>query len=220
MNYNTTRTGIEMREYGRHVQDLINYAVTIENKEERQKAAETIIHLMVTLNPNLKNVVDYKQKLWDHLFIMSKFQLDVVSPYPIPTEDTARIKPANLSYPQKNIKYRNYGKNVESMIKKAIDLEDEEKKAAYTEIIGNFMKLAYKNWSNEEVNNDLVKGDLKTMSKGLLEISEEMNIETMTKLHRKKTFQQQNNGHNRGGSNNNNNKNRNNRNNNRNKRYK
>ena len=219
MNYNTTRTGIEMREYGRHVQDLINYAVTIENKEERQKAAETIINLMIILNPNLKSVVDYKQKLWDHFFIMSKFQLDVNSPYPIPTEDTARIKPANLSYPQKNIKYRNYGKNVESMIKKAINLEDEEKKAAYTEIIGNFMKLAYKNWSNEEVNNDLVKGDLKSMSKGLLEISEEMNIETMTKLHRKKTFQQQNNGHNRAGSNNNNNKNRNNRNN-RNKRYK
>ena len=107
MNYNTTRTGIEMREYGRHVQDLINYAVTIENKEERQKAAETIINLMIILNPNLKSVVDYKQKLWDHLFIMSKFQLDVNSPYPIPTEDTARIKPANLSYPQKNIKYRN-----------------------------------------------------------------------------------------------------------------
>ena len=129
MNYNTTRTGIEMREYGRHVQDLINYAVTIENKEERQKAAETIINLMIILNPNLKSVVDYKQKLWDHLFIMSKFQLDVNSPYTIPTEDTARIKPANLSYPQKNIKYRNYGKNVESMIKKAINLEDEEKKA-------------------------------------------------------------------------------------------
>jgi len=211
MNYNTTRICIEMREYGRHVQDLINYAITIEDKDKRQKVAEAIVHLMEILNPQLKNVVDYKQKLWDHLFIMSKFQLDVNAPYPIPTAETARIKPTHLPYPQHKIKYRHYGRSVEAMIKKAIEIEDEEKKATFTEIIGNFMKLAYKNWSNEEVNNDLVKDDIKTMSKGLLEISDEMNIETMTKNHRKKTFQQQ--------QNNRNNKNRNNRNN-RNKRYK
>ncbi len=219
MNYNTDRNSIEMREYGRHVQKMVDYAINIEDRKERQKAAESIIQLMGILNPQLRSTADYKQKLWDHLFIISKFELDVDSPYPIPTEATARIKPSFLPYPQKRIKLKHYGRNVESLVKKAIGMTDEGKKEAFTEIIGNFMKLAYKNWSNEEVNNDLVKGDLKTMSKGLLEISEEMNIETMTKLHRKKTFQQQNNGHNRGGSNNNNNKNRNNRNN-RNKRYK
>jgi hypothetical protein len=191
MFYNTTREQIEMREYGRHIQGLINYAITIEDKTKRQKTAEAIIQLMIVLNPQLKNVVDYKQKLWDHLFIISKFKLEVDSPYPIPTEETARIKPTHLPYPQNNIKYRHYGKNVEAMIQKAIAMDDLNKKATFTEIIGNFMKLTYKNWSNEEVNNDLVKDDLKTMSKGLLEISDEMNIETMTKLHRKKSFQQQ-----------------------------
>lgn len=204
-----------MREYGRHIQGLINYAITIENREERQKVAEDIVQLMIILNPQLKSVVDYKHKLWDHLFIMSKFKLDVDSPYPIITEETARIKPADLPYPKNNINYRHYGKNVEAMIQKAIEMEDFDKKATFIEIIGNFMKLTYKNWSNEEVNNELVKGDLKTMSKGLLEISDEMNIETMTKLHRKKTFQQQQSNNRNGRNKNNNNNNRN-----RNKRYK
>lgn len=189
-----------MREYGRHVQELIKYAITLEKREERQKAAESIVQLMTILNPQVKSVVDYKNKLWDHLFMMSDFKLDVDSPYPIPTKESTAIVPAKLPYPQRKIKYKHYGRNVESMIQKAATLDD-DKKATYTEIIGNFMKLAYKNWSNEEVNNELVKDDLKAMSRGLLEISDEMNIETMTKLHRKKSFQHQNNNRNKAGKN-------------------
>ena len=116
---------------------------------------------------------------------MSRFKLDVDSPYPIPTEDEARIKPAYLPYPKHKIKLRHYGKNVETMIQKAIEMEDEEKRVAFTEVIGNFMKMTYKNWSNEEVSNDLVKEDMKTLSRGLLHISEDMDIEAMTKGARK-----------------------------------
>ncbi|MDB5227190.1 MAG: hypothetical protein JWN78_1383 [Bacteroidota bacterium] len=219
MNYNTDRNDIEMREYGRHLQKMVDYAITIKDKKERQKVSENIIQLMGILNPQLRNAADYKHKLWDHIFIISKFKLDVDSPYPKPTEDTARIKPADLPYPQQRIKLKHYGKNVESLVKKAIQMEDEDKKAVFTEIIGNFMKMAYKNWSNEEVSNELIKEDMKSISGGELEISEEMNIESMARNQQKQRKFSQNkpNYQNRGGNpnnRNNNNRNPNNRNNN------
>lgn len=213
MIYNTDRIEIEMREYGRHLQRVVDYALTVKDRALRQKIAENIIHLMGILNPQLRNASDYKQKLWDHIFIISKFQLDVDSPYPIPTEETARIKPAELPYPQKKIKLKHYGKNVEALVAKAKSMEDEGKKEVFTEIIGNFMKMAYKNWSNEEVSNELIKEDMKSLSGGELEISEDMNIETMSRNQPKRNFSQNRNNNNRG-RNNNNNRNNNNRNNN------
>lgn len=208
MKYNTGRNNIEMREYGRHLQKMVDFAVNIQDSKERQAAAESIVQLMAILNPQLRNTNDYKQKLWDHLFVISKFQLNVESPYPIPTEASSRIKPANLPYPQKRIKLKHYGKNVESLVKKAIEMEDDGKKEIFTEIIGNFMKMAYKSWSNEEVSNDLIKGDMKTLSNGALEISEEMDIETMSNRQQKQHFQRKFSSNNNG----NKNKNKNNRN--------
>jgi hypothetical protein len=228
MIYNTDREDIVIREYGRHVQRMIDHTINIRDRAERQRMAEAIIQLMGILNPQLRNVADFKHKLWDHLFIMSKFKLDVDSPYPIPTEEEARIKPADLPYPKHKIKLRHYGKNVETMIQKAIEMEDTVKRVAFTEIIGNFMKMTYKNWSNEEVSNELVKEDMKTLSRGLLEISEDMDIETMSKNARKAISQGQGQGQqgrpqNRGPQNRNNqnrsNNNRNFPNNNRNKRF-
>ncbi len=216
MKYNTDRNDIEMREYGRHLQKMVDYAVSIKNKQQRQKVAENIVYLMGILNPQLRNAADYKHKLWDHIFIISQFKLDVDSPYPKPTQDTARIKPADLPYPQVRIRLKHYGKNVESLVKKAIKMEDEEKKELFTEIIGNFMKMAYKNWSNEEVSNDLVKEDMKTLSGGELEISEEMNIENLARTQQKRKFiPNMNNNKKRKPNNNRNNNNRNNNNRNR-----
>jgi hypothetical protein len=218
MNYNTDRNDIEMREYGRHLQKMVDYAITIKDKNMRQKVAENIIQLMGILNPQLRNAADYKHKLWDHLFIISKFKLDVDSPFPKPTVDTARIKPADLPYPQQRIKLKHYGKNVESLVNKAIEMEDEDKKAVFTEIIGNFMKMAYKNWSNEEVSNELIKEDMKSLSGGELEISEEMNIENFTRNQQKNKFKQNNRPNNQQNNRNNNNRNNNRNNNNRNNR--
>ncbi len=213
MNYNTDRNDIEMREYGRHLQKMVDYAVDLKDKKERQKVAEHIIQLMGILNPQLRNAADYKHKLWDHIFIISDFKLEVDSPYPKPTEETARIKPANLPYPQKRIKLKHYGKNVESLVTKAIKMEDEGKKEIFTEIIGNFMKMAYKNWSNEEVSNELIKEDMKSLSGGELEISADMNIESMSRNQQKSRKFSTNN---RPNNNNRNNNNRPNNNNNRN----
>lgn len=177
MIYNTKREDITIREYGRYMQRFIQHAILLPTKVERQAAAEHIIDLMAILNPHLKTAVDYKNKLWDHLHIMAEFKLDVDSPYPVPNPEDTRIKPSYLPYPKANMRMRHYGKNVEAMVQRAIETEDPEKKEAFILLIANYMKLAYKNWSNEEVSNDLIREDLRTLSRGKLEVSDDLRIE-------------------------------------------
>ena len=195
MEYNTTRNDLAIREYGRHVQKLIEYAVEIEDKEERQKFAESVINLMGQLNPHLRNVADFKHKLWDHLFIISDFKLDVDSPYDVPERETFEAKPAPLPYPQTKIRYKHYGKNVQTMVNKAVEMEDDTQREGFTEVIANFMKMAYQTWSGEEVSDALIKADMVSISGGKLKISEEMNIEAFSSStkHRKKKDYSRNN---------------------------
>ncbi|MCP4124466.1 MAG: DUF4290 domain-containing protein [Bacteroidetes bacterium] len=181
MDYNTEREHLVIREYGRHVQNLIAYAKATEDKAERQKIVDSIIQLMGQLNPHLKNVADFKHKLWDHLFMIGGFDLDVDSPYDKPSPTIAEPSPAPLAYPKQKIRYRHYGKNVQSMIEKARKYDDLEKRNGLTEVIVNFMKMAYRNWSNEEVSDELIKQDLKTLSQGTLVTSDEMNLEAFVK---------------------------------------
>ena len=118
MEYNTTRNHLEIREYGRHIQKMVEYVLTLEDREKRQKNAYALIELMGFLNPHLKNVEDFRHKLWDHLFLISDFKLDVDSPYPIPTRETLKAKPAPLEYPKRYPKYNHLGKNIEIVIDK------------------------------------------------------------------------------------------------------
>ncbi len=178
MIYNTKRDAIIMKEYGRSMQRYVDFAKKLPTKEQRQIAAENIISMMGTLNPQIKLTQDYKQKLWSQLFAMSNFELDVDSPYPIPTTyEDAKIIPAHIEYPRSNIRMKHYGKNVETLITKAAQMEDNEQKEALVQLIANFMKMTYKNWSNEEVSNELIKEDLRTLSKGGFNISDDMHIE-------------------------------------------
>ncbi len=177
MVYNTTQEQITIKEYGRNVQNLVAYCLTIEDREKRTATAEAIVELMALLNPQIKTVVDYKYKLWDHLHIIADFKLDIDSSYPKPERASARIMPTPLPYPKERIRLRHYGKNIEHLIEKAINFDDIEKEKALIQIIANFMKMAYKNWSNEEVNNELIKADIKTMSGGALIVSEDMEIQ-------------------------------------------
>lgn len=181
MEYNTSRDHLMIREYGRHVQNLIAYAKQIEDKEQRQEMVEGIIQLMGLLNPHLKNVADYRHKLWDHLFLIGGFDLDVDSPYERPSPEIAIPQPGHVPYPSNKIKYKHYGKNLESMITKAREYADMEKRNGLTEVIVNFMKMAYKNWSNDEVSDETIATDLKALSKGTLNIEEEMNMEAFIK---------------------------------------
>lgn len=180
MDYNVTREHLAIKEYGRNVQNLINYAKTIPDKEKRQKIAEAIILMMEQLSPQAKTVDDYAHKLWDHFFIIANFDIDVDSPYGRPSPETVKRKRVHMQYPSNHIKMRNYGKNIQTMVENAIKMEGDKRKG-YTEVIANYMKLAYHNWSNEEVNDELVKQDLLNLSNRQLEIGSDMNIESFVK---------------------------------------
>jgi len=171
MEYNTTRSQMSMREYGRHIQKMVEYLLTIEDKEERQQQAQVVIELMGFLNPHLKNVEDFRHKLWDHLFYISDFTLEVDSPYPIPQRETYKQKPDPLPYPKRYPKFSHLGKNLEVIINKALQEEDPEKKAGFANAIAYYMKLAYSNWHKELVHDDAIRSELNNITGGQLEFS-------------------------------------------------
>ncbi|WP_246197621.1 DUF4290 domain-containing protein [Chitinophaga agrisoli] len=158
-----------MKEYGRNIQKMIEYLLSIEDTDVRQGQAMALIELMGTLNPHLRNVEDFRHKLWDHLFLISDFKLNVESPYPIPTAETLKYKPERLPYPKRYPKLRHFGKNLEMVIDKALHEENPEKKEGFTQTVGNYMKLAYSNWHKESVHDDAVKSELNTITAGQLE---------------------------------------------------
>ncbi len=171
MNYNTSRNHLIMKEYGRHIQRMVEYLLTIEDKELRQRNAITTIELMGFLNPHLKNVEDFRHKLWDHLFLISDFKLDVESPYPIPTKETLRAKPERLAYPKKYPRYNHLGKNIEVVINKALSETDQEKRQGFANSIAYYMKLVYSNWHKELMHDDTIQGELSTITGGQLEFN-------------------------------------------------
>ncbi len=171
MEYNTTRNHLTIREYGRHIQKMAEYVLTIEDREKRQKNAEALVELMGFLNPQLKNVEDFRHKLWDHLFLITDFKLDVDSPYPIPTHETLRPKPEPLPYPKRYPKYNHLGKNIEIVIDKALSEEDAEKRQGFANSIAYYMKLTYSNWHKELVHDDNIQTELSAITKGELEFN-------------------------------------------------
>ncbi len=160
MEYNTTRNHLVIREYGRHIQKMVEYLLTLEDREKRQRNAYALIELMGFLNPHLKNVEDFRHKLWDHLFLISDFKLDVDSPYPIPTRETLKAKPNALPYPKRYPKYNHLGKNIEIVIDKALKEEDSEKRQGFANAIAYYMKLTYSNWHKELVHDDNIQTNL------------------------------------------------------------
>lgn len=176
MEYNSQRPRLIISEYGRHIQRMVDDAITISDREERNKRARYIISVMGQLNPHLRDVNDFKHKLWDHLFIMSDFRLDVDSPYPIPSRESFQTKPEMLKYPSNHIKFRHYGKIIERVIEKAKSLENGEVKEALTSSIAYNLKKAYLTWNRDSVQDDLIISDLKKLS------NRELIIEEGTKL--------------------------------------
>jgi hypothetical protein len=168
MEYNTTRSKLLMPEYGRNVQKMIEYLLTVEDRQKCLRNAEVIIELMGTLNPHLKTIEDYKHKLWDHLYQMTDFKLDVDSPYPKPTPEEVFKKPERLDYPQSPVKHKHLGKNLQALLDRAMVEENEEKRHGLTQAIGYYMKLAYANWHKEPVHDDMIKGELAEITGGKL----------------------------------------------------
>jgi len=176
MQYNTEKDHLIIPEYGRHVQQMVDYAITVEDKEKRQKVAQAIIEVIGNLNPHLRDVPDFKHKLWDHLFLMSDFKLDVESPYPMPTKETFEEKPKTLEYPQKNIKYRYYGKTIMNMIDAVVGLEEDENRPQLIKALANHMKKSYLNWNKDSVEDQVILNHLEELSNGKLKLQEEQSL--------------------------------------------
>ena len=171
MEYNTDRPHLEIPEYGRNVQNMVAHCMGVSDKEHRNKVAKSIIDVMGNLNPHLRDVPDFKHKLWDHLFIMSKFKLDVDSPYPIPTADTFEEKPELVEYPRKSPRYRHYGGIIRKMIAYAVQLEEGELKEGLKIAIANQMKKSYMLWNKDTVHDDVIFSELSDISGGKIQIS-------------------------------------------------
>lgn len=177
LEYNAERSHLIIPEYGRHLQKLIDQATAIADREERNKAAKYIIGVMGSLNPHLRDVLDFQHKLWDQLFIMSDFKLDVDSPYPIPSREVLNQKPDRLVYPQNFPKYRFYGNNIKYMIDVANKWEEGELKNALIIVIANHMKKCYLSWNKDTVEDDVIFQHLLELSDGkinLLKADEEL----------------------------------------------
>jgi hypothetical protein len=159
---------MSIREYGRGVQKMINHLMTIENKEERQAAAEAVVDVMAILNPQNKAIEDYRHKLWDHMIMMSDYKLEVESPFEMPTAAVKEARPEPLPYPKHKLKFKHLGKKFEELLNMAIAENDEEKKKGYIHTLALFMRLAYNGWHDEKVHDDSIADELKQLSKGQL----------------------------------------------------
>ncbi|MEP3836707.1 MAG: DUF4290 domain-containing protein [Algibacter sp.] len=172
LEYNTEREHLIIPEYGRHMQKMINHAKTLETKEERNKVAKAIIAVMGNMQPHLRDVPDFQHKLWDQLFIMSNFELDVDSPYEIPTKEIYEERPDPLEYPQNFPKYRFYGNNIKTMIDVANTWEEGELKEALTFTIANHMKKCFLNWNKDTVEDAVIFDHLYELSGGKLNLKD------------------------------------------------
>lgn len=173
LEYNTEREHLIIPEYGRHIQKMINHAIAQDSKEERNKLAKAIISVMGNMQPHLRDVPDFQHKLWDQLFIMSNFELDVDCPFEKPQKEVLTQKPDRLAYPQKNPKYRFYGNNIKSMINVAVNWEEGELKNALVFNIANHMKKCFLNWNKDTVQDEVILNHLLELSDNKLKVSEE-----------------------------------------------
>jgi hypothetical protein len=200
IEYNSERPLLIIPEYGRHIQKMINHCVALETKEERNKMAKAIIDVMGNLQPHLRDVPDFKHKLWDQLYIMSDFNLDADSPYEKPSKEELQEKPEALPYPKSASKYRFYGNNIQTMIDTALSWEAGEMKDALVYTVANHMKKCFLNWNKDTVDDDLIFNHLFELSDGKLDLrnSEEVLSESKNLLRKRPTQGQNNSSSNKG----------------------
>ncbi|WP_224490102.1 DUF4290 domain-containing protein [Robertkochia flava] len=171
LEYNSERPKLIIPEYGRHIQKMVDHAISLADREERNKEANAIIGVMGNLSPHLRDVPDFQHKLWDQLFIISDFNLDVDSPYPKPTREMLAERPEPLDYPQNYPKYRFYGNNIKRMIDECVSWEDGDLKDALKFTIANHMKKSYLNWNKDTVEDEVIFEHLYELSNGKINLA-------------------------------------------------
>mgnify|MGYP005815884395 CR=1 FL=1 len=170
LEYNTERSEVKLLEYGRNIQKLVNHIKTIEDREKRSAYAETLTDLMKQINTNIKGNQDYDQKVWDDLYQISNFELDVDAPFPMPDKEAIGKKPQRVHYKSSNIRYMHYGRSVEIMIEQAIAMEDPETRESAIIHIGRLMKTFYNTWNKDNIDDEIIYKHIKELSKGQLDI--------------------------------------------------
>jgi hypothetical protein len=186
LEYNSEREHLIIPEYGRHIQKLVNHCIKLEDIEERNTMARAIVHVMGNMQPHLRDVPDFQHKLWDQLFIMSDYNLDVDTPYPKPERELLQAKPAGLPYPKSASKYRFYGNNIQIMIDTALTWEEGEMKDALVFTIANHMKKCYLNWNKDTVDDEVIFSHLTELSGGKLILKDKEILSEPKDLLRKK----------------------------------
>ena len=189
MDYNSDRSKLPLPEYGRNLQNMVNHIMTIEDRDERNRAARTIIDIMGTMYPYLRDINDFKHKLWDHLAIMSNFTLDIDYPYTPPAPEFFNSPPERIPYSNNKIKYRHYGKTIEILLEKAAVYEDEKDRELLIKLIANHMKKSYIMWNKDSVTDDKILMDIEEMTKGKIQCSDMQLAETKDILFRSKKKQ-------------------------------
>ncbi len=169
MDYNSQRKKMALPEYGRNIQQMVDHLLTIEDRTERNRAAQTIIDVMGNLYPYLRDIADFKHKLWDHIAIMADFKLDIDYPYDPPSPELLTEKPKTVSYNRHRIKIRHYGYNIEDMIDAAIKYEEGPEKELLIELLANHMKKSFLTWNKDAVTDEKIMEDLKILSKGKID---------------------------------------------------
>ena len=190
LEYNSVREDLIIPEYGRHIQKMIHHASSQKSKDERNKIAKSIISVMGNLQPHLRDVPDFQHKLWDQLFIMSDFNLDVDSPFEKPKKEELLAKPDPLSYPQSFPKYRFYGNNIKIMIDEAVKWDSGDKKEALLYTIANHMKKCFLNWNKDSVEDQVIFDHLYELSDSKIDLrnSKETLLDSSVLMRSKKRY--------------------------------
>lgn len=170
MEYNTSRPRMIIPEYGRNVQKMVDHLVTLENDEERNRQAKNLVEIIGNLNPQIRDVPDFKHKLWDHLYIMSDFKLEVDGPYPKPSPESFQEKPKDMEYPETSRRYRHYGNIIRKMVQYAAGLEAGEEKEALKEAVANHMKKTYLLWNKDNVEDSVILKEMNALAEGKLDL--------------------------------------------------
>jgi len=176
MEYNTGRNKLAIPEYGRNIQKMVRHVVNIEDRNQRTAAANRIVEIMANMHPQVREESDYLHKLWDHLYFISDFKLNVDSPYPPPEKDMTQRRPQKLNYSENHIRFKHYGKHLEKMIKYVSALEDGPEKKELTLMIANQMKRSYLSWNRDSVSDKMILNQLEELSKGKLKLEEDVQL--------------------------------------------
>lgn len=183
MNYNTQRAKLILPEYGRTIQQMVDICMKIEDRKQRQRCAETIIGIMATMNPDVRQQPDYERKLWDQLAIISDYQLDIDYPFEVVKPEDIAAKPKPMKYPMQRIRYRHYGHLTEEFMRKLKDMTDDKDREELTAMMANFMKRSLYNWNRDAMDERKVKADIHHYTDGAAEVPENFRFASVSNGH-------------------------------------